>query len=78
MAAAAVVLRSSALGGMTDLLRRLDDIEVHCLGQSEGKAESLDSKDKFLSLKASMTRDLAEMKGKIYERRVRQSLLSAL
>lgn len=68
--AATAVMRSSALGGMTDLLRRLDDIEIHCLGKSEGKAESLDSKDKFLSLKANMTRDLAEMKGKIYERRV--------
>jgi len=60
----------SGLGGMTDLLRRLEDIEVHCLGQKEGKAESLDSKDKFLALKANMSRDLADMKGKINERRV--------
>lgn len=57
---------------MTDLLRRLDEMETHCLGKAEGKLESLDSKDKFLSLKAGMNRDLAEMKGKIYERRVRQ------
>jgi hypothetical protein len=64
--------RGSSLGGMTDLLRRLEDIEVHCLGKAEGKAETLDSKDKFLSLKANMNRDLSEMKGKIYERRVRQ------
>lgn len=55
---------------MTDLLRRLEDIETHCLGTAEGKAETLDSKDKFLSLKAGMNRDLAEMKGKINERRV--------
>ena len=60
----------SGLGGMTDLLRRLEDIEVHCLGKTEGKAESLDSKDKFLSLKANMNRDLAEMKARINERRV--------
>ena len=60
----------SGLGGMTDLLRRLEDIEVHCLGKTEGKSESLDSKDRFLSLKANMNRDLAEMKGKINERRV--------
>ena len=53
----------SGLGGMTDLLRRLEDMEVHCLGKAEGKAETLDSKDKFLSLKANMNRDLAEMKG---------------
>ena len=64
------VARGSSLGGMNDLLRRLEDIEVHCLGKSEGKAESLDSKDKFLSLKANMNRDLSEMKAKIYERRV--------
>lgn len=60
----------SGLGGMTDLLRRLEEIEVHCLGKTEGKAESLDSKDRFLALKANMNRDLAEMKGKINERRV--------
>jgi hypothetical protein len=60
----------SGLGGMTDLIRRLEDIEVHCLGKTEGKTESLDSKDRFLSLKANMNRDLAEMKGKINERRV--------
>jgi hypothetical protein len=60
----------SGLGGMTDLIRRLEDMEVKCLGKSEGKEESLDSKDRFLSLKANMNRDLAEMKGKIYERRV--------
>ena len=58
------------MGGIGDLIRRLDDIEVKCLGTSDGKEETLDSKDKFLSLKASMNRDLAEMKGKIYERRV--------
>ena len=61
----------SGLGGMTDLIRRLEDIEIHCLGKTEGKSESLDSKDKFLSLKANMNRDLTEMKGKINERRVR-------
>jgi hypothetical protein len=62
-------LKGSTLGGMNDLLRRLEEIEVHCLGKAEGKLESLDEKDKFLTLKASMNRDLAEMKGKIYERR---------
>ena len=62
-------LRGSTLGGMNDLLRRLEDIETKCLGKSEGKVETLDSKDKFLALKASMNRDLADMKGKIYERR---------
>ena len=66
--------RGSTLGGIGDLIRRLDDIEVKCLGKSEGKEETLDSKDKFLSLKASMNRDLAEMKGKIYERRVSHNL----
>ena len=66
----AAVARGSTLGGMTDLLRRLEGIEVQCLGTSEGKTETLDSKDKFLSLKASMNRDLGDMKGKIYERRV--------
>ena len=57
------------MGGMNDLIRRLENIEVQCLGKTEGKVETLDSKDKFLSLKASMNRDLADMKGKIYERR---------
>ncbi len=68
----------SGLGGMTDLLRRLEDMEVHCLGKAEGKSETLDSKDKFLSLKANMNRDLAEMKGKIYERRVCDALCTIL
>jgi hypothetical protein len=62
-------LKGSTLGGINDLLRRLEEIEVHCLGQAEGKLITLDEKDKFLTLKASMNRDLAEMKGKIYERR---------
>lgn len=66
---AAVASRGSTLGGMHDLLRRLEDMEVQCLGKTEGKAETLDSKDKFLSLKAQMNRDLSEMQGKIYERR---------
>ena len=70
----AVASRGSTLGGMNELLRRLEDMETHCLGKSEGKAETLDSKDKFLSLKASMNRDLSDMKGKIYERRVCQTL----
>ena len=65
------VTRGSTLGGMSDLLRRLDDIELKCLGKSEGKEESLDSKDKFLSLKASMNKDLADMKAMINERKVR-------
>lgn len=60
---------SSSLSGMGDLLRRLDDIEVHCLGKTDEKDAPLESKDKFLTLKASMSRDLADMKGKIYERR---------
>lgn len=61
---------ASALGGIHDLFRRLDDIEVKCLGKSEGKEDSLDSKDKFLALKATMNHDLSDMKALIYERMV--------
>jgi hypothetical protein len=60
---------SSSLSGMNDLLRRLDDIEVKCLGKSTERDAPADTKDKFLSMKSSMTRELADMKGKIMERR---------
>ncbi len=65
----AMQYNSSSLTGMGDLLRRLDDIEVKCLGKTDEKDAPLESKDKFLSMKANMSRDLADMKGKIYERR---------
>ena len=62
--------KASALSGINDLMRRLDDIEAQCLGKTNKEKDSLDSKDKFLSLKASMNGDLAELKARIYERRV--------
>lgn len=62
--------KGSSLGGIHDLLRRLDDIETKCLGKSEGKEDTLDSKDKFLALKAGMNHDLSDMKALIFERKV--------
>ena len=65
-------MTDAGLSGMSEMLKRLGQIEETCLGARTDGGSAPDKMDKFLQTKYFITNDLTDMKMKIHERFLQQ------